>query len=269
MVYELNEYSGNGMTSGSSLSHHGILGMKWGVRRYQNPDGTLTPEGMLRYYGKHQTDKFTRLAKGVAKGTTSTQKLGRTGQIKILAKQIAEDYKTEMTSAKQCQEVYNRRTSSRKFVSEWREKAANRKWVDWRDKEKGWPDKNASRDEKDSRMLNLGYVPQYQSIGRYNFQHWYGDPAFSAWLLDSGDSEAKQFRANMKSYNAAQERIDRTCRKMIDSFIGETNRSKFTDTQMEKVYKRGMESVERILNRQNRQMEAENYRRDFLDVLRS
>lgn len=27
------------------LAHHGILGMKWGVRRYQNKDGSLTPEG--------------------------------------------------------------------------------------------------------------------------------------------------------------------------------------------------------------------------------
>lgn len=30
------------------LEHHGILGQKWGVRRYQNTDGTLTPEGKKR-----------------------------------------------------------------------------------------------------------------------------------------------------------------------------------------------------------------------------
>lgn len=31
------------------LAHHGIKGQKWGVRRYQNPDGTLTAEGARRY----------------------------------------------------------------------------------------------------------------------------------------------------------------------------------------------------------------------------
>lgn len=33
----------------SELYHHGIKGQRWGVRRYQNEDGTLTPEGKKRY----------------------------------------------------------------------------------------------------------------------------------------------------------------------------------------------------------------------------
>lgn len=33
----------------AELYHHGIKGQKWGVRRFQNPDGTLTAKGMKRY----------------------------------------------------------------------------------------------------------------------------------------------------------------------------------------------------------------------------
>lgn len=31
------------------IYHHGIKGQKWGIRRYQNADGSLTPEGQKRY----------------------------------------------------------------------------------------------------------------------------------------------------------------------------------------------------------------------------
>ena len=33
----------------NELVHYGIKGMKWGVRRYRNKDGTLTPAGKKRY----------------------------------------------------------------------------------------------------------------------------------------------------------------------------------------------------------------------------
>lgn len=33
----------------NELTHHGILGMKWGIRRFQNKDGSYTSRGKERY----------------------------------------------------------------------------------------------------------------------------------------------------------------------------------------------------------------------------
>ena len=45
------------------LKHWGIIGMKWGIRRYQNPDGSLTPEGRERYLSKGYPNSFTKEGK--------------------------------------------------------------------------------------------------------------------------------------------------------------------------------------------------------------
>lgn len=49
---------------GDWVAHHGIMGQRWGVRRFQNPDGTLTAKGRKRYnkYEKQLKKQNTRLS---------------------------------------------------------------------------------------------------------------------------------------------------------------------------------------------------------------
>ena len=81
------------------LYHHGILGQKWGVRRFQNKDGSLTSKGKARYKDSgtqtgsakptnsdkpvskrtlalHElTDKHEKFKQNVAKGKSKIDKL--------------------------------------------------------------------------------------------------------------------------------------------------------------------------------------------------
>lgn len=68
----------NNVIVGGELYHYGKKGMKWGVRRYQNKDGSLTAAGKKRYYkeadkaGYHEESYSGRRYKTTKKGKTET-----------------------------------------------------------------------------------------------------------------------------------------------------------------------------------------------------
>ena len=45
---------------GNELYHHGILGQKWGIRRFQNKDGSYTTEGKKRRREDNWSDDYKR-----------------------------------------------------------------------------------------------------------------------------------------------------------------------------------------------------------------
>lgn len=45
------------------LEHHGILGMKWGIRRFQNKDGSYTNAGRKRYGIEREKNKYKTVSK--------------------------------------------------------------------------------------------------------------------------------------------------------------------------------------------------------------
>lgn len=57
------------------LRHYGVIGMKWGVRRYQNKDGSLTEEGKRRYsIGSIDDNYDVVIEKGSRISSVSTSK---------------------------------------------------------------------------------------------------------------------------------------------------------------------------------------------------
>ena len=108
----------------SNLRHHGIKGQKWGVRRYQNDDGSLTTLGKLRY---GTSKDYEDLSKQVSKADS----LIKTAK-KYRAEKDHKDYedkiKTDLSkmSDKELQQVVNRMNMEERYTQVMRSREKDR-----------------------------------------------------------------------------------------------------------------------------------------------
>lgn len=85
------------ITHSDFLAHHGTKGQKWGVRRYQNEDGSLTSEGR-KHYGVGTSNKSKKEQKAALKAKAKREKAGEREKKKAetTAEKVVKDRQRKM-----------------------------------------------------------------------------------------------------------------------------------------------------------------------------
>lgn len=73
----MNNYIIKRTSDTDELYHHGVKGMKWGVRRYQNKDGSITEAGKKRYARDAREKDFNKYDESSGKYYKQSKKNGR------------------------------------------------------------------------------------------------------------------------------------------------------------------------------------------------
>lgn len=69
------------LTQEDYLMHHGVKGQKWGVRQWQNPDGSLTPAGRIHYGYGEALNKGSKITSNIGSGARTLARNRTYGRI--------------------------------------------------------------------------------------------------------------------------------------------------------------------------------------------
>ena len=87
------------------LYHHGILGQKWGIRRFQNPDGSLTPAGVKRQ-ARLEAKASKKEAKAKKKAAEESRQKSITESHRTDYRNMTDDELRRVVNRKQMEQQY-------------------------------------------------------------------------------------------------------------------------------------------------------------------
>lgn len=218
------------------LTHWGIKNMKWGIRRFQNKDGSLTPEGGKRYNGSDYKPR------------------------KSLGQKIS-DYKKASAKKKQLEKARAARAEKKKAEEEAKAKAEQRK----KDVESGKiKAKDMTSDELKDRINRLNDEKRYKQLmeetGHNSAIETYGkqfakkmwDQAIVPAATEAGKELVKKTILDASKKDAPAEEFD------LDKFW--KNRNKMTAKQIKDVELRlnSENAIKKMMDKREKDKRAEN-----------
>ena len=161
------------------LVHFGIKGQKWGDRRYQNEDGSWTPEGRIRYGKGFEGRRIRNVDKKIGKiiskysGEKGEERARKAGSYKVdKDMQKIEKYMNDKRNKGYFKDYEKYKQNRSKYLNSLERKSKNyadKKFNEWkkRDKTLDEYDKEEMRSEafENSRNFNKEKLDRYVALG--------------------------------------------------------------------------------------------------------
>lgn len=244
----MNEYEA--LFYSDALSHHGVLGMHWGIRRYQNPDGSYKPGAEGRYAQKVNGNNITPSEDYVRSRAKKRQEMSD-DELKAVVQRLNNESQYEQNINKL--EPKESLLKNKKDKSE-SEDAKNARKFDA---------KMMSNEELKEAVDRLEKEKRYSDLQREldsPINRWIKDTTKS-FLKDIGDAVVNEIKKETKDYLTGEK-----TRKEQEASYNQAKKEADRAADLLKKHREEMKNDEKQLQQQRQQHEKEKNNREAIKL---